>query len=72
MYILYTIQAHVKEESSFLFDDTEFDDEVDIEAEEAEEEGDTSDIAGISVENAYMEEKEDTAVAMGEIAVNAG
>ena len=26
----------------------------------------------ISVENAYMEEKEDTAAAMGEIAVNAG
>ncbi|XP_045193420.2 importin-4-like [Mercenaria mercenaria] len=66
------VKAHIKEESSFLFDDAEFDDEVDIEAEEAEAEGDTSDIAGISVENAYMEEKEDTAVAMGEIAVNAG
>ncbi|KAH3769238.1 hypothetical protein DPMN_170487, partial [Dreissena polymorpha] len=67
------VKAHVKEESSsFLFDDAEFDTECDIEAEEDEAEGDMSDIAGISVENAYMEEKEDTAVAIGEIAVNAG
>lgn len=62
----------MKEESSLLFEDAEFDNEVDIEAEENEAEGDMSDIAGISVENAYMEEKEDTAVAIGEIAVNAG
>ena len=61
-----------EEQSSVLFDDTEFDTEVDIEAEEAEEDGDVSDIAGISVSNAYLEEKEDTAVAMGEIALNAG
>ncbi|XP_052817169.1 importin-4-like [Mya arenaria] len=66
------VKAHVKEESSFLFDDAEFDAEVDIEVEEQEEDGDMSDIAGISVENSYMEEKEDTAMAMGEIALNAG
>ena len=65
------MQAHAKEGKSFLFDDEEFDDEVDIEAEENEEEED-SDIAGITVENAYMAEKEDTAISMGEIAVNAG
>lgn len=67
-----SFQAHVKEESSLLLDDEEFEGEVDISAEGNEEENDMSDIAGISVENAYMEEKEDTAMAIGEIAENAG
>ena len=53
-----------------MFEDAEFDTEVDIESEENDTD-DMSDIAGISVENAYMEEKEDTAIAVGEIAVNA-
>ena len=37
-------QAHIKEDKSFVFDDQEFDDEVDIEEEENEQ--DDSDIAG--------------------------
>lgn len=43
LYFLPT-QAHIKEDASFVFDDQEFDDEVDIEEEENEQ--DDSDIAG--------------------------
>ena len=43
-YVNYLLQAHIKEDKSFVFEDQEFDDEVDIEEEENEE--DDSDIAG--------------------------
>lgn len=58
--------------SSFLLfddDDSEGEDEEELMEEEDQEEDD-SEISGYSVENSFFDEKEDTCVALGEIAVN--
>ncbi|XP_053121119.1 importin-4 [Hemicordylus capensis] len=59
--------------SSFLlFDDEE--EEAEVEGDESltdDEEDDDSEITGLSVGNAFMDEKEDSCVALGEIATNA-
>ncbi|XP_050922896.1 importin-4 [Lates calcarifer] len=71
------ITAHLEEDKTFvLLDD---DDEDDKEEEkdvddflEDETETDVHDVAGFSVENAYIDEKEDACDALGEIAFNTG
>ncbi|XP_064416459.1 importin-4 [Latimeria chalumnae] len=66
------VTAHLDEENkSFLLLEDEVDEEESIIAEEGEED-DESDVAGFSVENAYIDEKEDACDALGEIAVNTG
>ncbi|XP_071959189.1 importin-4-like [Antedon mediterranea] len=66
------VVAHFKEDENEMLqvfgeDDGELDEEEDISIEEEDEE---EDIEGYSVENAYLEEKEDTCNALGEIAFN--
>ena len=54
-----------------LFEDDET--EEDIECEEEEEEvSEDDDVEGFTVENAYLEEKEDACCSLGELAVNTG
>nr|XP_006824744.1 PREDICTED: importin-4-like [Saccoglossus kowalevskii] len=63
------VVAHYKEENSAfnMFDEEE------LSAENGDENiGNDEDIQGYSVENAYLEEKEDACNALGEIATNAG
>ncbi|KAK3601657.1 hypothetical protein CHS0354_038220 [Potamilus streckersoni] len=66
------VKAHLKEDKDqvTIFDDDDFEEEEELDGEEDEE--DEQQIEGISVENAYIDEKEDTSVALGEIAVNVG
>ncbi|KAL3859840.1 hypothetical protein ACJMK2_010031 [Sinanodonta woodiana] len=66
------VKAHLKEDKDqvTIFDDEDFEDEEELDGEEDED--DEQHIEGISVENAYIDEKEDTSVALGEIAVNVG
>uniref|UniRef100_A0A8C4SHZ2 Importin 4 n=1 Tax=Erpetoichthys calabaricus TaxID=27687 RepID=A0A8C4SHZ2_ERPCA len=70
------VTAHLNEENqSFLLLEDDDDDEGNNETlieEETEEEQDNNDIAGFSVENAYIDEKEDACIALGEIAYNSG
>ncbi|XP_057680233.1 importin-4 isoform X2 [Corythoichthys intestinalis] len=71
------ITEHIKEDKAFvLLDDDEDDDEKETkdcdECLEDEPETDVRDVAGFSVENAYIEEKEDACEALGEIAYNTG
>ncbi|XP_035474891.1 importin-4 isoform X1 [Scophthalmus maximus] len=72
------ITAHLEEDKTFvLLDDDNEDDkeEVDLEdfpEDEAEVEADIHDVAGFSVENAFIDEKEDACDALGEIAFNTG
>ncbi|XP_054850863.1 importin-4 isoform X2 [Eublepharis macularius] len=67
------IEPHLGTGSSFLlFDDEE--EEAEVEGDESltdEEEDDDSELTGLSVGNAFMDEKEDACVALGEIAINA-
>ncbi|XP_015772090.1 PREDICTED: importin-4-like, partial [Acropora digitifera] len=53
-----------EEDPSFLLEDEDLGGEL--------EEGDDDEVTGYSVENAYLEEKEDTCNALGEIAENSG
>ncbi|GCC40308.1 hypothetical protein chiPu_0024445, partial [Chiloscyllium punctatum] len=63
--------AHYDNDSkTFLLLDDDLDEEETIT--EEEEDDDDADITGFSVENAYLDEKEDACDALGEIAVNTG
>uniref|UniRef100_A0A8C7HBJ3 Importin 4 n=1 Tax=Oncorhynchus kisutch TaxID=8019 RepID=A0A8C7HBJ3_ONCKI len=67
--------AHLEEDKTFvLLDDDDDDDEAQGDTILDEEGTDNvdPDIAGFSVENAYIDEKEDTCDALGEIAFNTG
>lgn len=70
------ITAHLAEDKAFvLLDDDDDDDnneEKDVDFLEDESETDVHDVAGFSVENAYINEKEDACDALGEIALNSG
>ncbi|KAJ4925597.1 hypothetical protein JOQ06_018323 [Pogonophryne albipinna] len=73
------ITAHVEEDKTFvLLDDDDDDDDNDVEVKDSveflEDESDTDlhDVAGFSVENAYIDEKEDACDALGEIAFSTG
>ncbi|XP_048856762.1 importin-4-like isoform X8 [Brienomyrus brachyistius] len=69
------VTAHPDEEAQFVLldDDDDDDDSGDVVLdEEGEKEGNESDIAGFSVENAYIDEKEDACDALGELAFNTG
>ncbi|XP_056594990.1 importin-4 [Triplophysa dalaica] len=71
------VMAHLDEDKQFVLLDDENDDTGDEEGdvvldEDGESEVDDRDIAGFSVENAYIDEKEDACEALGEIAFNTG
>ncbi|XP_047424187.1 importin-4 [Mugil cephalus] len=70
------ITAHLEEDKTFvLLDDDDDDDNDEKEADdflEDEPETDVLDVAGFSVENAYIDEKEDACDALGEIAFSTG
>ncbi|XP_040921767.1 importin-4 [Toxotes jaculatrix] len=70
------ITAHLEEDKTFvLLDDDEDDREEEKDVDdflEDEAETDVHDVAGFSVENAYIDEKEDACDALGEIAFNTG
>ncbi|XP_077411011.1 importin-4 isoform X2 [Vanacampus margaritifer] len=71
------IKAHLEEDKTFvLLDDDEDDDKEDAkdsdECLDDESETDILDAAAFSVENAYIDEKEDACDALGEIAYNTG
>lgn len=75
------ITAHLEEDKTFVLldedddDEEENDNEGQIDTEELledEPETDTHDITGFSVENAYIDEKEDACDALGEIAFHTG
>ncbi|XP_073686644.1 importin-4 [Garra rufa] len=71
------VTAHLGEDKQFvLLDDDDADEEGEegdaILDEEGETEVDDRDVAGFSVENAYIDEKEDACDALGEIAFNTG
>ncbi|XP_051883850.1 importin-4 [Pristis pectinata] len=65
------VTAHYDNDSkTFLLLDDDLDEDEPITEEEEDE--DDADITGFSVENAYLDEKEDACDALGEIAVNTG
>uniref|UniRef100_A0A7N8X579 Importin 4 n=1 Tax=Mastacembelus armatus TaxID=205130 RepID=A0A7N8X579_9TELE len=68
------IMAHFEDDKTFvLLDDDDDEEDKDIDdVLEDETEADVHDIAGFSVENAYIAEKEDACDALGEIAFNSG
>lgn len=70
------VTAHLEEDKQFvLLDDEDEDAEGDAILEddgEVEAETEERDVAGFSVENAYIDEKEDACDALGEIALNTG
>ncbi|KAG1953857.1 ARM repeat superfamily protein [Pimephales promelas] len=70
------VTTHLEEDKQFvLLDDDDDDDEEGdaiLDEEEEETEVDDSDVAGFSVENAYIDEKEDACDSLGEIAFNTG
>ncbi|XP_029935588.1 importin-4 [Myripristis murdjan] len=69
------VTAHLEEDKTFVLldDDDEDEDGKDGDAVlEDEAEPDIHDVAGFSVENAYIDEKEDACDALGEIAFNTG
>ncbi|XP_069007588.1 importin-4-like [Embiotoca jacksoni] len=71
------ITAHIEEDKTFvLLDDDDDDDNEDGKDEgdllEDETERDVHDVAGFSVENAYIDEKEDACDSLGEMAFNTG
>ncbi|XP_062335752.1 importin-4 [Osmerus eperlanus] len=66
------VTAHLEEDKQFvLLDDDDDDDEGDAILED-EAETDGRDVSGFSVENAYIDEKEDACDALGEMAFNIG
>lgn len=73
------ITAHLEEDKTFvLLDDDDDDDEEEEEIEEGKDEfledddADVHNVKGFSVENAYIDEKEDACDSLGEIARNVG
>lgn len=68
------ITAHLEEDKTFVLLDDDDDDaeEKDVDFLEDEPETDIHDVAGFSVENAYIDEKEDACDALGEIAFSTG
>ncbi|KAM9333183.1 importin-4 [Pholidichthys leucotaenia] len=71
------ITAHVEEDKTYLLLDEEEEDDDEEERNiedisEDEDETDVHDVAGFSVENAYINEKEDACDALGEIAFSTG
>uniref|UniRef100_A0A8C9RN25 Importin 4 n=1 Tax=Scleropages formosus TaxID=113540 RepID=A0A8C9RN25_SCLFO len=72
------VTAHHEEDKQFLLMDDDDDDEKEggecdsVLEENSENEGEDRDIVGFSVENAYIDEKEDACDALGEIAFNTG
>lgn len=70
------VTAHLDEDKQFVLlddDDADEGEEGDVNLdEESETEVDDRDVAGFSVENAYIDEKEDACDALGEIAFNTG
>ncbi|KAM4543425.1 importin-4 [Fundulus diaphanus] len=76
------VTAHLEEDKTFVLLDDDDDDEKDNSNNKAgnteedclddEPETDIHDVAGFSVENAYIDEKEDACDALGEIALNTG
>ncbi|XP_057178521.1 importin-4 isoform X2 [Triplophysa rosa] len=70
------VTAHLDEDKQFVLLDDEDDDAGEegdaVLDEDGENEVDDRDIAGFSVENAYIDEKEDACEALGEIAFNTG
>uniref|UniRef100_A0AAZ3QDY4 Importin N-terminal domain-containing protein n=1 Tax=Oncorhynchus tshawytscha TaxID=74940 RepID=A0AAZ3QDY4_ONCTS len=68
------VTAHLEEDKTFVLLDDDDDDEAQGDTILDEEGTDNvdPDIAGFSVENAYIDEKEDTCDALGEIAFNTG
>ncbi|XP_072536395.1 importin-4 isoform X2 [Salminus brasiliensis] len=65
------VTAHLEEDKQFVLLDDSDDEEDDIVLEE-DRENEVDDVAGFSVENAYIDEKEDACDALGEIAHNTG
>ncbi|XP_076111369.1 importin-4-like isoform X2 [Mytilus galloprovincialis] len=67
------VKTHYKdeEEQVIMFNEEDFCDEEDLTAGDSDQEEDSK-IHGISVENAYLDEKEDACCALGELAGNAG
>ncbi|XP_075936701.1 importin-4 [Anarhichas minor] len=74
------ITAHVEEDKTFVLldDEDDDDDDEDVEVKDADDfledepEADIHDFAGFSVENSYIDEKEDACDALGEIAFSTG
>lgn len=71
------ITAHIEEDKTFVLldddDDDDNDEETDEEVDlEQDTETDVHDVTGFSVENAYIDEKENACDALGEIAYNTG
>uniref|UniRef100_A0A673B7J2 Importin 4 n=1 Tax=Sphaeramia orbicularis TaxID=375764 RepID=A0A673B7J2_9TELE len=71
------ITAHLEEDKTFVLLDDDDDDDHEEEKDvsdflEDDSETDVHDVAGFSVENAYIDEKEDACDALGEIAFNTG
>ncbi|CAL1596751.1 unnamed protein product [Knipowitschia caucasica] len=72
------ITAHVEEDKTFVLLDDEDDDEEEHEEKDVSDfmgddsEADIKDISQFTVENAYMNEKEDACEALGEIALHTG
>uniref|UniRef100_A0A3B4V173 Importin 4 n=1 Tax=Seriola dumerili TaxID=41447 RepID=A0A3B4V173_SERDU len=69
------IMAHLEEDKTFVLLDDDDDKEEDKDVDdflEDDTESDVHDVAGFSVENAYIDEKEDACDALGEIAFNTG
>ncbi|KAL8619425.1 hypothetical protein ACOMHN_011776 [Nucella lapillus] len=66
------ITAHYKEDTEpvAIFNEEALDDEEDIQDSDGEDDSEAMKLEGISVENAYLEEKEDACVALGELAQN--
>ncbi|XP_076449742.1 importin-4-like [Babylonia areolata] len=66
------VTAHYKEEAEpvAIFNEEALEDEEDIQDSDGEDDSDAMKLEGISVENAYLEEKEDACVALGELAQN--
>ncbi|CAG5114577.1 unnamed protein product, partial [Candidula unifasciata] len=67
------VKAHYKNESDCVtvFDEEDFNEDDDLETENGDDEEDYK-LEGISVENAYLDEKEDACCALGELAYNTG
>ncbi|CAL8311802.1 unnamed protein product [Merluccius merluccius] len=70
------VMTHLEEDKTFVLLDEEDDDDEDDNEKDAiltdEPEIDLHDVAGFSVENAFIDEKEDACDALGEIAFNTG
>ncbi|XP_066539895.1 importin-4 isoform X2 [Hoplias malabaricus] len=66
------VTAHVEEDKQFVLLDDEGEEEDGDTVLEEDGENEVEDVAGFSVENAYIDEKEDACDALGEIAYNTG